>query len=99
MAHEILLSDESRFDIIDAFSWYEMQREGLGKEFEMCLETGFEKIAKNPLSFQKRYKNFRICFIRRFPYGIHFLVQNNTIRVFAIFHTSRDPHSWQSRLE
>lgn len=53
MTHQILLSDESRFDIIDAFSWYEIQREGLGKEFETSLETGLQNISDRPLSFIK----------------------------------------------
>jgi predicted nucleic acid-binding protein len=29
--YQLLVSDESRLDILDAFSWYESQRLGLGK--------------------------------------------------------------------
>lgn len=60
--YDLLISDESRLDILDAFSWYESRREGLGKDFELCLEAGFNHIQRNPLLYQKRYKNLRIHF-------------------------------------
>ena len=38
--YQLLVSDESRLDILDAFSWYESRRHGLGRDFELCLEAG-----------------------------------------------------------
>jgi hypothetical protein len=96
--YELLISDESRLDILDAFSWYESRRAGLGKDFELCLEAGLNYVQRNPLLSQKRYKNLHIHFIERFPYGIHYLVEKNTIKVFGIFHTSRNPAKWIIRL-
>jgi len=69
--YQLLISDESRLDILDAYSWYESRRVRLGKDFELCLEVGLSQIERDPFIFQKRYKNFRIYFIERFPYGIH----------------------------
>lgn len=97
--YDLLISDESRLDILDAFSWYESRREGLGKDFELCLEAGFNQIQRNPLLFQKRYRNLHIYFIDRFPYGIHYLIEKNTIKVLGIFHTSRSPRKWIIRLK
>jgi len=51
--YDLLISDESRLDILDAFSWYESRREGLGRDFELCLEAGFNQIQSNPLLYQK----------------------------------------------
>ena len=96
--YELLISDESRLDILDAFSWYETRRAGLGKDFELCLEAGLNYIQAHPLLSQKRYKNLHIHFIKRFPYGIHYLIEKNTIKVFGIFHTSRNPAKWIIRL-
>ena len=98
MAYQLRLSDESRLDIIDAYSWYELQREGLGKDFELCLEAGLHELTRNPMVSQTKYKEIRIYYIRRFPYGIHYLVERNKISVFGIFHTSRNPNSWDERL-
>jgi toxin ParE1/3/4 len=95
--YRLLLSDETRLDILDAFSWYEIRKAGLGKDFEFCLEAGFNQISRDPSLFQKRYKDLRIYFIDRFPYGIHYLVEENTIKVFGVFHTSRNPTHWKIR--
>jgi len=46
--YQLLISDESKLDILDAFSWYESRREGLGKDFELCLEAGLNKIQRGP---------------------------------------------------
>jgi len=95
--YQLLISDESRLDILDAFSWYESRRLGLGKDFELCLEAGLNQIQRDPLLFQKRYKNLHIYFIDRFPYGIHYLIEQNSIKVLGIFHTSRNPAIWKIR--
>jgi len=96
---QLLISDESRLDILDAYSWYESRKEGLGKDFELCLETGLTHIQQEPLLFQKRYKNLRIHFIKRFPYGIHYLIEKDTIKVFGVFHMSISPRNWSIRLK
>lgn len=95
--YQLLLSDETRLDILEAFSWYESRRPGLGKDFELCLEAGFNQIQRDPLLFQKRYKKLRIHFIERFPYGIHYLIEENSVKVFGVFHTSRNPIRWKIR--
>lgn len=96
--YRLLISDESRLDILDAFSWYESRSPGLGKDFENCLEDGFIQIKQDPLLFQKRFKKLRIYFIHRFPYGIHYLIEEDMIKVFGVFHTSRNPRNWANRL-
>jgi toxin ParE1/3/4 len=97
--YQLLLSDETRLDILDAYSWYESRRLGLGKDFELCLEAGFNFIQRDPLLFQKRYKELHIHFIDRFPYGIHYLIERDTVKVFGIFHTSRNPSHWKIRIK
>jgi len=78
--------------------WYEEQRMGLSYDFELCLEAGIDEIARNPEAFQKRYKNIKIKFIFRFPFGIHYINKNAEITVIGVFHTSRSPNNWSKRL-
>ncbi|MEP7171045.1 MAG: type II toxin-antitoxin system RelE/ParE family toxin [Bacteroidota bacterium] len=99
MSFELLISDEASLDIADSYLWYEMQREGLGKDFELCIEAGLNRIVRNPKNFQKKYKSVRIHFIERFPYGIHYLLDRQLIKVIAVFHTARDPKSWNERMK
>lgn len=93
------ISEEAKYDIFDAFLWYEEQREGLGLDFELCLEAGLYTLNKHPLLFEEKYQNVRIHFIERFPYGIHYLIYRNEIKVVGVFHTSRNPNDWFERIK
>jgi hypothetical protein len=36
--------------------------------------------------------------LKKFPYSLFFLIEDDTITVVACFHSSRDPRQWQSRV-
>ncbi len=89
---------EALFDIEEIVLWYEEQRIGLSYDFELCLEAGIDTISRNPNAFQKKYKNVKIIFISRFPYGIHYRFEKDEIIILGVFHTSRSPKNWSKRL-
>jgi plasmid stabilization system protein ParE len=95
--YSIVVSEAALGDILDAQEWYDDKREGLSVDFEFCLEGGYEDILNNPLGFQIKYKNIRVKYIYRFPYGIHYFVENNRIYVLGVFHTSKNPKKWIER--
>jgi plasmid stabilization system protein ParE len=97
--YHLIISDDSRLDAIEAALWYEDQRPGLGYDFELCLEVALNKLQHNPLYYEKRYQDVRIHFIDRFPFGIHYLIEENTVRIFGIFHTRKNPSDWIERLK
>ena len=94
----IKYSEDAILDIEQAVLWYQNIRKELSTELEHNLDNGIESICRNPDSFQKKYKNIRIYFIRKFPYGIHYLVIDEEILVLGVFHTSRNPTSWFPRI-
>ena len=96
--YKIHFVKEALFDIEDIVLWYEEQRMGLSYDFELCLEAGVDAILRNPDAFQKKYRNIKIRFISRFPYGIHYKFEKNEIVVIGVFHTSRSPKNWSKRL-
>jgi plasmid stabilization system protein ParE len=96
--HKIQFTKETLFDIEAVVIWYEEQRLGLSYDFELCLEAGIEEVLRNPEAFQKRYKQVKIRFISRFPFGIHYVIIENQITIIGVFHTSRSPKNWSKRL-
>lgn len=96
--YKIQFTKEALFDVEDAVLWYEKQRIGLSYDFELCLEAGIEEVLRNPEAFQKRFKQVKIRFISRFPYGIHYVFNENKITVIGVFHTARSPKNWSKRL-
>lgn len=97
--YQLVISEDARLDAVEAALWYEYQRTGLGSDFELCLEVALNQLQRNPLHYEQRYENIRIHFLDRFPYGIHYLVEENTILVFGIFHTRKNPNNWIERLK
>ena len=63
------------------------------------MKKTFDTICKNPVGFPIRYDDYRICYTKIFPYGIHYqyIASNNEIRIKAIFHTARNPQIWEQR--
>ncbi|CAN5428359.1 type II toxin-antitoxin system RelE/ParE family toxin [soil metagenome] len=99
MNYSVLISDEATFDIIDAFNWYQAVEEKLSIRFEKEVESTLDQIKNNPNQFQLKYKTVRVVFLKKFPFGIHYVKDKKTIKVIAVFHTGRDPKSWGERLK
>ncbi|MCB9201459.1 MAG: type II toxin-antitoxin system RelE/ParE family toxin [Flavobacteriales bacterium] len=95
----LFITDYALFDIEEATLYYESVRKGLSLDFELCIEAVLDEIINYLESFQKKYKHIRIRFIKRFPFGIHYIYEKNTIKVIGVFHTSRSSKSWKNRHE
>lgn len=79
------------------FLWHEEQKGDLGSTFETHFDNAVISIQSNPLKTQVRYNDTRVFFLKKFPYGIHFQVNDSVILIVAIFHTSQDPEKWTGR--
>ena len=96
---EIAFHPEASADLIAAIAYFNGQREGLGDEFLFEVEEASERIATTPSMFPKSTdQGHRKCFVKRFPYTLHFLAENDMICVMAVAHKSRDPNYWRHRL-
>jgi len=95
--HTLEFRPEVYEDVKTAYDWYESQRLGLGEDFLLTLEESFAKIIRDPQIYQDIYKSIRRKLVRRFPYGIFFIVEENRVIVLAVLHTKREPNSWQKR--
>lgn len=97
--YKLLVSDEAILDIADAMFWYNVSQGGLGDKFQKDLKTQLDLLRTNPESFQLRYKNVRVLFLKKYPFGIHYFIEENIIKVIAVFHTKRNPKRWTERLK
>ncbi|MUG94367.1 type II toxin-antitoxin system RelE/ParE family toxin [Scytonema sp. UIC 10036] len=97
MTYQLTISPEAELDIQDAFEWYEQRNSGLGSEFVRAVDSCFALIGRNPLAYPIVYRQVRRALIRRFPYGIAYVVEDDVITIIACFHAKRDPKKWQQR--
>jgi len=91
MAYKLVIKPDAEKELREALVWYDLQRDGLGSELYYEILEIMEKIKSNPNHFQKRYKDFRISFTKRFKYGVHYTVEGEVVYVHAILHTSKRP--------
>jgi len=97
MSYKVLLRTEAESDLIEAAKYYEEKLEGLGTEFISSVETTLQSISHQPESYPIVYRNVRRTLIRKFPFGIHYIIEESRIVVLAVFHFNRDPKNWKSR--
>jgi plasmid stabilization system protein ParE len=97
MARRLVVRPHAESDIESTYEWYEDQREGLGAEFLAELEAGFSRVVRNPEVYATVQGSIRRALLRRFPFGVFFLVSDDLVSVIAVFHTSRDPKTLRRR--
>lgn len=98
MAVELILVPEAERDLMQAYSWYEHQRVGLGEEFLSCVDASLQTITRHPDMYATVHKDYRRALVRRFPYGIFYEHVSNSVTIYAIFHTAANPEKWRLRL-
>ena len=85
-------------EYVDAIKWYESQQVGLGLEFEDEVEKSLVQIQTRPKSYPVVLRDIRETPLSRFPYCLYYRIRSGRLIVLSIFHTSRDPANWQSRV-
>ncbi len=93
----IIIEPEAEPGISEAFNWYEDQREGLGKDFMLCLEAAFTAARDRPASFPYAHSMTRRVIVRRFPYIVLFRDTPDATLIIGVFHSSRDPSRIRKR--
>ena len=97
MKRMIFIRPEAEQDMREAYSWYEQQMPGLGANFLLYIDAQLRSLQRNPLQYPVVHQEVRRCLVRRFPYGIFYMVEDKRVVVLAVFHAKRDPKSWQER--
>jgi hypothetical protein len=89
----LILHSEADKEFANARIWYEEQKSGLRKRFELSVEATIKKYKLLPNFFGYSRKPFREASIVLFPYTIVFKInkRNQTVYIVAIYHASRNP--------
>jgi plasmid stabilization system protein ParE len=86
-------------DLEQAFDYYNLLRQGLGRELVEEFRRGVDRILEQPAAWQPLDDTYRRYRLHRFPYGIIYRVNEvaDEIMIVAIMHLSRRPGAWHSR--
>ncbi len=97
MSFKVHLRPEAEADIEDAATWYDRQRNGLGQEFLDDILVVVDTIAENPNIYPVVNKQTRRAVVRRFPFGIFYRVDEDSVVILAVMHGNRHPRRWKKR--
>jgi|SRR5690348_5734303 mRNA-degrading endonuclease RelE of RelBE toxin-antitoxin system len=86
-------------DIQKATDWYNEQVPELGSRFQKQVKQQINSLKTNAQNYGIRYKNVRCMIIKKFPFLVHYTIENSTktVNVFAVIHMSRNPTIWEKK--
>jgi plasmid stabilization system protein ParE len=94
---EIIVRQEAQREVQEAFQYYQDRSKGLGFEFMRSLDAALQSVKRNPLAYHKIYKETRRVLLRKFPYALFYVAEENRIVVIACFHQKRSEIDWLRR--
>lgn len=86
-------------EYLDAVEWYEQRRTGLGEAFATAVERVTDRLAAQPDFYPVVHREVREALVSGYPYCLYYRVEEHRVVVLSVFHTSRDPSSWQRRVQ
>jgi plasmid stabilization system protein ParE len=99
MKYKVIVRPEAEDDLKESFSWYEDKRRGLGYDFLLQVDAGINFINRNPEIHSIEYKGTMKHLIKRFPYKIIYLVEEEKIIIVAVIHSRRRPDLIKKRID
>ncbi len=99
MKYSLEIKKEAHQDIQPGINRYDSRQKGLGKRFHSAVKKGYEVIRSNPY-FQVRYENVRCLSVKKFPYMLHYIVneKKKKIVLLGVINTYKDPKEWKNRI-
>lgn len=98
MTYRLQFLPEVEHDVRVGRDWYERRSTELGDVFVRAFYSGVDGIVSNPLLYRTFHGMVRRCLLRRFPYAIYFMLEDDLVVVLGLFHCARDPQGVNAQL-
>ncbi|MBW6499482.1 MAG: type II toxin-antitoxin system RelE/ParE family toxin [Bacteroidales bacterium] len=97
--YKVKIEPEALADIQEITDWYNEAQAGLGKRLQETAIKHINSLNKDPRLFAIRYNEIRCIVIKKFPYMVHFYINdaNHTVEVLAVISTDRNPKLWEEK--
>ncbi len=90
---------EAENELIDAFRYYEERSGRLGERFLSEFDEAITKISTAPERWAVFEDDLRIYSMRRFPFAIYYLTEDDKLLILVVKHHSRRQVYWRDRLK
>jgi len=86
MSYKLLFDEKVLDTFLESQDFYGRISEQLATRFHDDFWQCVEYLKQNPNHFQTRYKSIRIAHLSSFPFGIHFFIDQDVIKVLRLLH-------------
>ena len=90
---KVILLDDAQGDFDSLYNYLEVTEPGLGDRLYQETLDAIDRIEFFPRSYARVYKNFRLCPLRKFKYGMYYHVGRSHVFVHAIFDLRQNPQT------
>ncbi|MBT3222748.1 MAG: type II toxin-antitoxin system RelE/ParE family toxin [Proteobacteria bacterium] len=99
MTHRVRFDPRAATEEQASVDWYENRRPGLGAEFATAIDDALHRICENAEGYPlwQDGQPFRKCTMRRFPYSLFYVLEQDAVVVLAVAHSRRRPGYWQQK--
>ena len=94
----VVVHREAQLETHEAFEYYERISNGLGFDFMRSLDAAIQSVKRSPLAYQIIYKKTRRVLLRKFPYALLYIYEDDRIFIIACFHQKRSEIDWLRRI-
>ena len=81
----------------EAIDYYEDCQTGLGKQLTQEIDASVKLILAFPIAWTLLEGEVRRILIRRFPFGLLYILRNDEIYILAVMNLNRNPNYWKTR--
>lgn len=95
---QVTAHPEAVAELRAAIIFYDDKSPGLGRRFFEQIDQMVERISAQPLFFSPRGGEVRRANLKRFPFHILYLTDDESVAIVAFAHDRRRPVYWKHRL-
>jgi toxin ParE1/3/4 len=88
----LVIRNKAAREIAQAREYYSVHNRG--EYFISALEKVFRTIIELPKAAPLMTDEVRRSILRKYPYGVFYVVEDSTVIVLAVLHQKHDPASW-----
>jgi len=93
----VRVTPEAQADLAEGRDWYEAASAGLGDAFIAEVEASIRSAADWPNAATPVEGPIRRALVARFPYGVFYVLEEETLVVLGCVHVRRHARVWKSR--
>jgi len=94
---KFIFHPEAEEEFKKAIEYYEKVQPGLGFDFAVEVYFTIQRVTSFPMAWPIIEDKIRRCLVNRFPYGILYYLEKDTVFILAVMHLHREPDYWKKR--